>query len=61
MSTESKTPVTHVIFDFDGTIVNSVDIYIKVLRDYAISRGKELSPEVESNYLRKYKIYGIFN
>jgi beta-phosphoglucomutase-like phosphatase (HAD superfamily) len=44
-----KTPVTHVIFDFDGTLVNSMDAYINEMRNYAKSHGKELSPEVESN------------
>jgi beta-phosphoglucomutase-like phosphatase (HAD superfamily) len=51
MSTEPQIPVTHVIFDFDGTIINSIDVMIDVLRDYAKSHRKELSPEIESKKL----------
>jgi beta-phosphoglucomutase-like phosphatase (HAD superfamily) len=57
MSTGTQIPVTHVIFDLDGTIINSVDVIIDVLRDYAKSHRKELSPEIESEKSKKLLLF----
>lgn len=47
MAAKKKILVTHVIFDFDGTLVNTIGAYKKSLREFAESHGKQLSPETE--------------
>ncbi|CAG2116078.1 unnamed protein product, partial [Medioppia subpectinata] len=39
--------ITHVLFDLDGTLVNTIDILIEVFREFAQSYGKILSNEIE--------------
>ncbi|CAG2109113.1 unnamed protein product [Medioppia subpectinata] len=39
--------ITHVLFDLDGTLINTPEILVDILRDYAKSHGKVLSKEIE--------------
>ncbi|CAG2119046.1 unnamed protein product, partial [Medioppia subpectinata] len=39
--------ITHVLFDLDGTLINTPELVINLFRDYAKSHGKILSKEIE--------------
>ncbi|CAG2174936.1 unnamed protein product [Oppiella nova] len=39
--------ITHVLFDLDGTLVNTIDLLIDLLREYAESQGRTLTKDIE--------------
>lgn len=42
--------ITHVIFDFDGTLVNTIDVVIHLLKELIKSKGAEMNQKVLGNY-----------
>ena len=41
------TPVTHVIFDMDGLLINTEDLYTRALSKFCRNYGKEFTMEIK--------------
>ncbi|CAG2112193.1 unnamed protein product, partial [Medioppia subpectinata] len=52
--------ITHVLFDLDGTLINTPEILVDILRDYAKSHGKVLSKEIEFEVPNLTNVQNLF-
>lgn len=50
-TSKSLTPVTHCIFDLDGTLIDTESVYQKVFRDICKSFGKDYTVDVQMKVL----------
>ena len=41
------TPITHVIFDTIGTILDT-EVIVDILTEYAVNNGKHMKPDIKS-------------
>lgn len=42
--------ITHVLFDFDGTLVNTIDVAIHLLKELIKREGAEMNEKVKGKY-----------
>ena len=51
----TKMKITHILFDFDGTLVNTIDTIVNIVERIVTERNRQMTNEIRGKFQSKKK------